>query len=162
MSLLQSFPNPNFEFLNPKSFGIWGLLLGISIIWIAFREWNLSKKNKTDENSSKEENNFLKEAILIKERQENHVKVLEQNNLKLQDISDELKNVSININNFLKLNDTDHEQIEHLISQLQNVNDERVDELKEILNSYNRTMNELTLTLQKIKFVLKNNLDDGD
>jgi DNA repair ATPase RecN len=39
--------------------------------------------------------------------------------------------------------------------KLQKVNDERVVELKSIIENYNKTMNDLSLALEKIKYVLK-------
>jgi hypothetical protein len=48
-----------------------------------------------------------------------------------------------------------------LDERLQKVNDERVSELKKLLESYNKTVTDLVLALEKIKFLLKSK-EDGD
>ncbi len=63
------------------------------------------------------------------------------------------------IESFKDINEKNHDRIEKLTEQLQQVNDERVDELKDLLQEYSKTMNELSLALEKVKFVLKTKLD---
>lgn len=48
-----------------------------------------------------------------------------------------------------------------LDERLQKVNDERVNELKRVLDAYNKTVTDLVITLEKIKFILKTR-EDGD
>lgn len=138
--------------------GIWGLLAVLAAAWILYREWMLSKKNSSKgSDDSKSKDSF---SEIIKERQEDQTRVLEQNSEKITEVSQKLQDISNHIDTFVEINKSNNEKIERLTEQLQQVNDERVEELKEILASYNKTMNELALTLQKIKFVLKTRLGE--
>lgn len=139
--------------------GIWGLLLAIALLWVAWREWTLFGKKKKKE-IAPVKSNSEEDVIIIKSRQEDQIRLMEQNTDKLNEVSQKLQDISIHIENFVKMNESNDDKIENLTNQLQQVNDERVEELKEILVSYNSTMNELSLTLQKIKFVLKTRLGE--
>lgn len=48
-----------------------------------------------------------------------------------------------------------------LDERLQKVNDERISELKKLLEAYNKTVTDLIIALEKIKFLLKSK-DDGE
>ncbi len=52
------------------------------------------------------------------------------------------------LNNFIESRDDSSDK-------LQKVNDERVTELKSIIENYNKTMNDLSLALEKIKYALR-------
>lgn len=138
--------------------GIWGLLVALALFWIGFREWGLIKNKKKVVEVTKDKKE--EDANIIKERQEDQIRYMEQNSEKLNDVSQKLQDISLHIDNFVNINESNNEKIEKLTEQLQQVNDERVEELKEILTSYNNTMNELAMTLQKIKFVLKTKLGE--
>lgn len=138
--------------------GIWGLLVALALAWIAFREWNLAKKKKSAVEETPKPNSLQEDASIVKGRQEDQIRFIEQHSERLNEINQKLQDISLHIDNFVNINQSNNEKIERLSEQLQQVNDERVEELKELLNSYNRTMNELALTLQKIKFVLQTRL----
>jgi hypothetical protein len=141
--------------------GFWGLLVALALAWIAFREWSLAKKKKAAAVEETPKPNLLQEdTAIIKERQEDQIRFIEQNSERLNEVNQKLQDISLHIDNFVNINQSNSEKIEKLSEQLQQVNDERVEELKELLNSYNRTMNELALTLQKIKFVLQTRLGE--
>ena len=138
--------------------GLFGLLIILSFGWIGFREWSLikNKKKESDSSNSKLED----DTSLIKERQETQMKAIELSAEKLDEINQKLQDISNHIDSFVKTNDNNAKKIEKLTEQLQQVNDERVEELKELLGSYHKTMNELSLTLQTFKFVLKTRLGE--
>lgn len=138
--------------------GIFGLLLAIAIGFIIFREYNLAKKTKDEaaESYTSNASNF----DMIKEKQDNQIKLVSQNIEKLGDASRKIQEIHIQLENLISLSKANDKQIEKLREQLQQVNNERVEELKEILNHYNETMNSLTLTLEKIKFVLQTKLGE--
>lgn len=138
--------------------GIWGLLIALALAWIAFREWNLAKRKKSKTVESKGQ--LEEDAAVIKERQEDQTRFIEQNSERLNEVNQKLQDISTHIDNFVNINKSNSEKIEKLTEQLQQVNDERIEELKDLLTSYNKTMNELALTLQKIKFVLKTRLGE--
>src|SRR5690606_8719959 len=126
--------------------GLLGMLILLYLRWIGFREWSLikNKKKESDSSNSKLED----DTSLIKERQETQMKAIELSAEKLDEINQKLQDISNHIDSFVKTNDNNAKKIEKLTEQLQQVNDERVEELKELLGSYHKTMNELSLTLQ--------------
>ena len=139
-----------------KEGGIFGLLVIISFIWIGFREWTLVKSKKNEKEIRDSNAVTIEESAVIKERQKSQIKILESNETKLKEIQDKISEITNHIDGFINAN----QKNKQLTAQLQQVNDERVEELKEILGSYNKTMNELALTLEKIKFVLKTRLGE--
>lgn len=138
--------------------GIWGLLAILAISWVSVREFNILKEKRKDLSCEK---NKIEEVLnLTRERQEEQIKNMDASLEKLSDINIKIIEISMDIENFSKVNRDNNKKIEKLTNQLQQVNDERVEELKELLSSYNSTMNELSITLQKIKFVLKTKLGE--
>jgi chromosome segregation ATPase len=57
-------------------------------------------------------------------------------------------------NNLTQLNDIINSK-DNISDKLQKVNDERITELKHIIENYNKTMNDLSFALEKIKYVLR-------
>ena len=76
---------------------------------------------------------------------------LEDSINKLESSVESLQSSVIHVNESLK---------DDLDDRLQKVNDDRVTELKKLLNTYNKTVTDLILALEKIKSLLKNN--DGE
>lgn len=129
--------------------GVWGLLLSLAIFWILFRErmWYTAKGNKKEETITE----VNKVELILDETKE-----IKEN----QKISSEkLEKLTSIIEACEKTIDAQEEKIAKLTEQLQQVNDERIEELKSLLQNYSKTMTELTLALEKIKFVLKTKLD---
>lgn len=140
--------------------GVFGALIVIAMSWITYREWTLLKKKKITEEVKNNKSLVEEESALIRQSQDIQLQAIEKNQAKLDNIEVKIQDISNHIDNFVKLNEDNNEKVKILSEQLQQVNDERVEELKEILGSYNKTMNELALTLQKIKFVLQTKLGE--
>ncbi len=137
--------------------GVLGLLLSAAVMWIVHREKQIFGSKKEDEGKSKEES------------------LLREFNLRLDVITDSLDELRISNNktykktadflayleHFEKVTLENADRLNSLTEDLKDVNQERVEELKEVLSNYNKTMNELTITLEKIKFILKNKVNEG-
>lgn len=136
-----------------QSGGIWGLLLIFAIFYIVYKEWLASKSSKSNFDIEKSSEELLEELDIIKEQHKQYSEKIENLNLKLEKIC-------IEIASFKDINEHSDEQIKELTKQLQEVNEDRVAELKELISNYSKTMNELSLTLQKIKFVLSTKLKE--
>lgn len=71
-------------------------------------------------------------------------------------LGESIENLEITVDllqeKFLQANETLRTD---LMSRLQKINDERVVELKELLENYNKTVTDLIIALEKIKFLLK-------
>jgi hypothetical protein len=95
--------------------GIWGLFVAIALIWIGYREWSLLKKKKNESevvNKKPDE-----DSNIIKERQEDQIRFMEQNSEKLTDVSQKLQDISLHIDNFVSINENNNEKIEKLTLQ---------------------------------------------
>lgn len=79
-------------------------------------------------------------------------KSLEESIDKLEDSISDLKKQTVESLNHL---DILLQSKDNTLDKLQEVNEERIIELKSIIENYNKTMMELSLALEKIKFVLK-------
>lgn len=136
--------------------GLLGLLLSLSIIWILFREKiikfvrpvNFSADESPKETIDQKIDKLILEHLEIKSSQ---FKVAR----KINDIANA-------VDHFLIIYSENNKKIEKLTEQLQEVNDERVDELKLLLQNYSTTMTELALALEKIKFALRSKLHNGE
>lgn len=124
--------------------GIWGFLLALAVLWIFWRETNFFKNKPV----KKEE----EEADSLKEIVNTHSKEIKYSQ---QKSAETLQEIAATIESFKKINHENSERIVQLTEQLQQVNDNRVDELKNILQEYNSTMKDLNLALEQIKFILK-------
>jgi biopolymer transport protein ExbB/TolQ len=129
------------EYLIAKG-GIWGVLLAASLAWIVFREraWSLTGKDKT---KSVDINDSLK-------------KLSSKHELTYSKIED----IGRAMDDFKDINRKQAKAAHALQEKLQEVNDERVDELKEVLQDYNKTMAELSLGIDKMNFILDMKLGD--
>lgn len=110
--------------------GIFGFFLALSISWIVWRETSSAKKKK--DSSSLD--------IVIKN----------QNNVK-----NALSEISRTIDSFKEINKKNEEMIIGLQSKIQEVNDDRIQEIKEILQDYSKAMGDLSIALEKIHMVLE-------
>lgn len=129
------------EYLIAKG-GIWGLLLAVSLAWIVFREkaWiDLGKNNS----KGTELNDSIKKLFTKHEATHNK-------------ISEVIKAME----DFKEINNKQAKAARALQEKLQEVNDERVDELREILQDYNKTMGELSLGIEKMNIILDIKLGD--
>lgn len=129
--------------------GIWGFLLSLSVFWIFWRETNFFKKEKKVED--KKEDDEIKETIIT------HSKEIKYSQQKTAEILQEIHSA---IGSFKKINEENSERIIDLTEKLQKVNDNRVEELKNILQEYNSTMKDLNLAIEQIKFILKSNQEN--
>lgn len=154
-----------FQFLIDQG-GIWGILLSAAIIWIAVREIMYQKQVKENkEGAAKSEDILLEKDILannliIKERQEHQIKSLEEDSKKLLLIIEKTEQLNTALSNYHTHNLESIKNIQMLNDKIQSINNDRISELKDLLKNYNTVMTEISISLQKIKFVLKHNLDD--
>lgn len=159
--------------------GSWGLLLLIISALFVYLEYNRSKSNKNldkvSENLKELSDLVLKDSSIIIEinksidklilSTDNADKLSSQKYDKLiRDIKDFSKQTKVDservfddIENFISVSNENNLKIEKLNEQLQDLNDDRVTELKELLSKYHDTMNELSLALQKMTFLIKAN-----
>ena len=123
------------EYLITKG-GIWGVLLAISLAWIVFREraWNAVGKT-----SVKEVDLDASIKTLTSKQDLTHSKIEEINKA---------------MESFKDINSKQAKAARALQEKLQEVNDERVDELKEVLRDYNKTMAELSHGIEKMNLIL--------
>jgi len=138
--------------------GVFGLLLSISFGWIVYRERQFSSKSKEAENDKKNEqvlNDILSKINIIYENVDDY-RISNSKTLK------KISEVFVYLEQFEKVNSENLFRIDKLSENLENVNQERVEELKEVLLNYNKTITELTITLEKIKFLLKNKINEDD
>lgn len=163
-----------------KRGGIFGVLFAISLFWIIFREKSLfTKKDKNesnDEEKEKEIEDALTQIEAMNENLENmHKKVtdlwewhsvkdpdgipiwyvrrtFEESINRLEDsvslLKEQLQVSLFRLNDSLDAND-------NATNRLQKVNEERISELKSLLETYNKTITDLSIALEKIKFMLK-------
>lgn len=165
------------EYLIEKG-GIFGLLFAISLVWIFFREkyhFKHLSENKIEDFKSEEIDKILyivedlKQFQNVASKQLNDITPLVD---KIQDLDkyvrdsleDSIEDLENTVGNLHKKFTEANETLRvELMQRLQKVNDERIIELKEILETYNRTVTDLIVALEKIKLVLKNNTDaDGE
>jgi uncharacterized coiled-coil protein SlyX len=114
--------------------GIWGLLLALSLAWIVFRENSWLKSNTDDK---------LNLDISIKSLLSKH-----------DSTDNKIEEISKAITDFKDINHRQAKAARALQEKLQEVNDERIDELKEILQDYNKTMAELSFGIEKMNLIL--------
>ncbi len=119
--------------------GPFGVVLALALAYISYKEYvyyKFIKKKEDDEKSTEDE---IKTS---------HNKVVKK-------ISD----LTSSIDEFIEINKENSKKIEKLEENIKELNDERIAELKELLNNYNKTMNELSLAIEKIKFLVQNKKD---
>lgn len=117
--------------------GIWGVLLAFSIAWIIFRERTFAISSK----SSNKGSDLLNKSIKKIETNQNFT------HTKIEEISKAMED-------FKEINVRQAKAAHALQEKLQEVNDDRVDELKEILSDYNKTMTELSMGIEKMNLIL--------
>jgi len=200
--------------------GIFGLLLAISLVWIAFREkliyTNMSSEKKDVDDKNININKLINTIEEIKERQSVALKHLESiepmiKNFhiistvdttrilkELEEVEESVADIGIKTNDLHKWHDVKdsdgvrlwyvRKSLEESINKveisvsklhvnvsdvnkvirndleerLQKVNDDRVSELKTLLETYNKTITDLALALEKIKFLLRPESKIGD
>lgn len=99
-------------------------------------------------------------------KQDAFSKLLKDYNKKAEDFHKELlflqeriDDVTKNIDTVVNINEKNNNRIAELDEKLELTNDKRIKELKELLYSYNKTIQELSITLSKIKFILQTKID---
>jgi uncharacterized membrane protein YhiD involved in acid resistance len=102
--------------------GVWGFLLALAVLWIFWRETNFFKNKSVKK--EEEEGDSLKEIV------NTHSKEIKYSQ---QKSAETLQEIAATIESFKKINHENSERIVQLTEQLQQVNDNRVDELKNIL-----------------------------
>jgi chromosome segregation ATPase len=99
-------------------------------------------------------------------KQDAFSKLLKEYSKKAEDFHKELlflqeriDDVTKNIDTVVNINEKNNNRIAELDEKLELTNDKRIKELKELLYSYNKTIQELSITLSKIKFILQTKID---
>lgn len=151
--------------------GIFGVLLAIALFWIFFREKFLLEKGATKkevappkrEKKVEEKKPEVDKILYIVEDLKDLQKTALQQLAEIAPLLDRVDNLDESIEN-LKLRidmlqdkfTQSNEAIKNdLIFKLQKINDERVVELKYLLETYNKTVTDLIMALEKIKVLLK-------
>lgn len=123
--------------------GAMGAALAAAISWIVFREKTIADSKKEIPPSTGED-----VKALSKEITDSHAKTV----LKLDEMAK-------TIDAFKEINLRQARISKNLQERLQQSNDDRIDELKEILQDYSRAMNDLSLALDKTNFYIEKYLD---
>lgn len=122
--------------------GIWGVLLALAITWILFRE----KKFYVAEKKEFEKIDLNDSLIKLTSKHDlTHTKIEE---------------IAKAVSDFKEINYKQAKAARALQEKLQEVNDERIDELKEVLKDYNKTMSELSFGIEKMNLILDMKLGD--
>jgi len=105
---------------------------------------------------------FSKKQDALMKVMKDYAKKTEDVQKDLDYIQEQIEDITKNINISVNINEKNNEKINELNQKLELNNDKRIKELKELLYSYNKTMQELSLTLGKIKFILQSKIDIRD
>lgn len=148
--------------------GIYGVLLAIALFWIFFREKflleNGSKKEKTTTANTTSKNKVEVDKILyivedLKDLQKTALQHLNEITPLLDRVNgldESIENLKLRIDILQDKFIQSNELIKNdLIFKLQKINDERVMELKYLLETYNKTVTDLIVAMEKIKILLK-------
>ena len=144
--------------------GIFGVLLAIALFWIFFREKFLLEKDPTKKEKKGEDKKPEVDKILyiVEDLKDLQKTALQQLNEiiplldRVDGLDESIENLKLRIDMLQDKFTQSNEIIKNdLIFKLQKINDERVMELKYLLETYNKTVTDLILALEKIKVLLK-------
>jgi len=117
--------------------GIWGIIASMLFFWNIHKENNISKKEKKTEESIKETHDLLKIQQESADKKERH----------LRSKIDELEKHIISL----------QEENKKLLKDIGNLEEARVDDLKDLLSEYHTTATNTLQALEKFEFFITNN-----
>jgi len=117
--------------------GIWGIIASMLFFWNIHKENNISKKEKKTEESIKETHDLLKIQQESADKKERH----------LRSKIDELEKHIISL----------QEENKKLLKDIGDLEEARVDDLKDLLYEYHTTATNTLQALEKFEFFITNN-----